>query len=398
MEINDICFLTEHFGSATKIPCRVLMHGGYTIVPGEASERDREPFFSDEKLATGMWTLAQEAYGVQIVSEGDWLHYALFHVKNEMCVVLGPVCYGMPEDAECARYRVRHALRASDWRPAVLDREAFVSAVLLAYFCFTGERLTPEEIGMPKTGGYDLDQNRLELYIHEQKLEENERNQITYQREQASLQTIRDGDPETARARSMELGALELLPRKTADVRKHYEYLACSTIAVAAHVAMDSGVRAELAYSLIDVGQQRLSVCRTIQEMVRLMQDTMVGFAYCVQSSRGRKAIGYYTEGCEEYIRRHLYTPFTVREMARDLGFHPNYLSAKFVRENGISITRYVRKLRMEIAANLLRYSDMEIGAVAQHLCYATQSHFGEHFRAEYGVSPQRFRMREKRK
>ena len=67
------------------------------------------------------------------------------------------------------------------------------------------------------------------------------------------------------------------------------------------------------------------------------------------------------------------------------------YLSAKFSREAGISLTDFILKQKTEEAKRLLRYSDKSAAAISSYLGFS-QSHFSRVFRKYSGKTPAEYR------
>ena len=59
-----------------------------------------------------------------------------------------------------------------------------------------------------------------------------------------------------------------------------------------------------------------------------------------------------------------------------------------------MTIQEYICKVRVERAANLLRYSDEEISAIALYVNFPSQSYFGKMFRKYMGMTPLEYRKR----
>lgn len=78
--------------------------------------------------------------------------------------------------------------------------------------------------------------------------------------------------------------------------------------------------------------------------------------------------------------------------MAKDLGLSRSYLSRHFSEQTGITLQDYVLQTRLEAAANMLRFSEEQIGAIAEYLCFPSQSYFAERFRKQYGMTPGEYR------
>lgn len=68
------------------------------------------------------------------------------------------------------------------------------------------------------------------------------------------------------------------------------------------------------------------------------------------------------------------------------------YLSARFIRETGISVTEYVLREKTEEAKKLLEYTDKPILAVGEYLGFSSQSHFTRVFKKMTGLPPGEYR------
>ncbi|MGE0443157.1 MAG: AraC family transcriptional regulator [Gemmatimonadales bacterium] len=86
--------------------------------------------------------------------------------------------------------------------------------------------------------------------------------------------------------------------------------------------------------------------------------------------------------------------PLTIAQLARDEGIHPVYLARAFRRLHGCGPADYLRQLRIDHAATLLRQSDLPLARVAAAVGYADQSHFHRQFQRRMGVTPGAYRRR----
>lgn len=68
-------------------------------------------------------------------------------------------------------------------------------------------------------------------------------------------------------------------------------------------------------------------------------------------------------------------------------------LSKIFSQVRGITIERYAILLRIELAKELLCYSQLDMAEIAYRLGYASPTHFSAQFRKETGLSPKAFRQ-----
>ncbi len=87
-------------------------------------------------------------------------------------------------------------------------------------------------------------------------------------------------------------------------------------------------------------------------------------------------------------LRRDLAAPPGLETIGREVGCSPFYLSRTFSQEAGMTIPQYLRKLRMERAAELLREGRHNVTEAALEVGYSSLSHFSQAFCQIVGCCP----------
>jgi AraC-like DNA-binding protein len=87
-------------------------------------------------------------------------------------------------------------------------------------------------------------------------------------------------------------------------------------------------------------------------------------------------------------LRRDLTTAPALEAIAREVGCSPFYLSRTFSKETGQTIPQYLRQLRMDKAAELLRTGRFNVTEVALEVGYNSLSHFSHAFHQTFGCCP----------
>ena len=87
-------------------------------------------------------------------------------------------------------------------------------------------------------------------------------------------------------------------------------------------------------------------------------------------------------------LRRDLAQVPTLEVLAREVGCSPFYLSRTFSKETGQTIPQFVRQLRMERAAELLKTGRYNVTEVALEVGYNSLSHFSQAFHQTFGCCP----------
>src|SRR5215475_2652574 len=87
-------------------------------------------------------------------------------------------------------------------------------------------------------------------------------------------------------------------------------------------------------------------------------------------------------------LKQNLAEPPSLEELGRKIGCSHFYLSRIFSAQTGQTITQYLRRLRMEKAAELLRSGEYNVTEVALEVGYASPSHFSQAFHEAFGCCP----------
>ena len=87
-------------------------------------------------------------------------------------------------------------------------------------------------------------------------------------------------------------------------------------------------------------------------------------------------------------LRRDLPDPPTLEQLGREVGCSPFYLSRTFSKETGRTIPQYLRQLRLERAAELLKLGALNVTEVALEVGYNSLSHFSQAFHQQFGCCP----------
>jgi AraC family transcriptional regulator len=93
-----------------------------------------------------------------------------------------------------------------------------------------------------------------------------------------------------------------------------------------------------------------------------------------------------------DFLHEHALAPLRMAEVARAAGRHEIHLAREFRRFFGTSIGAYLRRLRTEHAAGLLRQPHSNVSAVALNSGFGSHSHLCREFKARFGVTPSQYR------
>ena len=93
-----------------------------------------------------------------------------------------------------------------------------------------------------------------------------------------------------------------------------------------------------------------------------------------------------------DYINNHLDEPIEVAMLARIANISTFHFCRVFKALRGESPIAYIARLRIETAAQLLRYTSLPVEAIAFNVGYETPASLSKAFKLQYGFSPTQYR------
>jgi AraC-like DNA-binding protein len=104
--------------------------------------------------------------------------------------------------------------------------------------------------------------------------------------------------------------------------------------------------------------------------------------------TRAQRAARERVERARIILKEGMQNPPPLEELGRLVGCSPFYLSRLFSQETGMTIQQYVRQVRMERAAELLRAGKCNVTEAALEVGYNSLSHFSTVFHETFGCCP----------
>jgi len=92
------------------------------------------------------------------------------------------------------------------------------------------------------------------------------------------------------------------------------------------------------------------------------------------------------------FICRNYTEPLTSADVARAVGFSPNYLSRKFRAAAGIGLHEYIVFVRLQHAAQELVSTSDSITTIALRCGFSDSNYFKDSFKKKYGITPRNYR------
>lgn len=93
-----------------------------------------------------------------------------------------------------------------------------------------------------------------------------------------------------------------------------------------------------------------------------------------------------------EWIRSNCHRSISISSVAENFHYNPQYISARFKKETGQTITAYINSIRIELSKTLLANSDISIKEAAYSCGFADEKYYMRIFREREGMTPLQYK------
>ena len=331
----------------------------------------------------------------------------LFHYYGVLNAPAGALVVGPTSQIMAGEQDLRELAFRLDVPPGVVN--AFVAAMrgiqrlpvetLLQMLCTVnhflngGERLTLSDVAIAgdeqRTIKTSLEQRRTRKVYEEGPPPGEAHNTLAL--EELLMDLVRRGDTAALKGWMAAAPAVRggtIAPNQLRQLRNTF----IVSVTLAARAAIRGGMGEEEAFSLSDGYIQRVELLTDPGKIMNLQYSMVLEYTEQVEKLHlGRQPTRLAAE-VANYVRRHLSEPISAEKMAEEFYLSRPYLSARFKRETGLTLTDYILTEKTEEAKRLLRYSDKPAAAIGAYLGFSSHGHFIRVFKKYAGQTPNDYR------
>ncbi len=363
---------------------------------GEILESGQELCFRlPEKVLKEYFKHAEKVTIPAIQSEEGGICYLFFQVGDGLAV-LGPAASRKISPEDQKRYLFRRFHIRNNFQIPYVKIQRMASCLSSVSALLTGEYCEEEDIlWLTDKNGSEVRTGLIrDLYQIADSMEEQENYPVMNwldQVEKGEIVEPGDIDPAEIYEQLYQAG----IRTERADM-KQAEYMVAAAVALAGQAAVRGGADPCRVRKVSVLVLQKLSECRELSEMGELEMDVICIFSALVRRHQNHDRKNPYCEKIKIYIARHIRGKIRMIDIAKGVGLSPNYLTALFRREEGISVKQYIMQEKLAVSENLLKNTEASVGDIAEYLTFSSQSCFSSHFRERYGMTPTEYRRRYK--
>lgn len=369
-----------------------ILHGNITCISEsgaiEACYEDMaaqcNPLFTDPEFLSAVHERERKDYP-DLFYEKDTILYAVVSLENAK-IVAGPVSTEKhTKDSEHYLMQHHHISDETGFRLSFCELKVFVSGILMLYHMITGKELTINDLWQ-KNGIRETDiievKGQISSVIFEHQEQELPHN--PYDQEVRELDSIRHGDVEMLNRSLAETYRGEVGQLAKNQVRQAKNIAIC-VIALASRAAISGGMIPEEAFSMVDGYIMKIEDMNNAVKIDSMMRQAEYEFAECVAEIHKNQQKNELVEWTKNYIYQNLHSDIVIGEIGQKIGVNTSYLSDLFHKVEGTTIQQYIRKEKIRLAENMLRYSDYEVKEIASYLSFLFSKLLWKYFPAADG-------------
>ncbi|MDY3917683.1 MAG: response regulator [Candidatus Limivivens sp.] len=152
--------------------------------------------------------------------------------------------------------------------------------------------------------------------------------------------------------------------------------------------AQETDIEADALGQINVISAQAENVMDFVEKICRLIEEIYASMTVVDSDKQVEKV----AELLWENIHQHFTEEIDVNEFARNYGYHHVYLITQFSKIKGISPTKLIIQLKMNMAKQLLKNTDMTLKNIGIAVGYNEVSYFSRTFKEHEGISPSAFR------
>lgn len=171
------------------------------------------------------------------------------------------------------------------------------------------------------------------------------------------------------------------------------KYYAVAFVTLISRKAIEGGMYENTVYKKADKFIELIDQQTSAREIIQLISEALYDWTRTVKEFKENAQVSPITNNCIEIIQRSLFNKVTIKALAQLLNENDEQLSQQFKKELGVSINKYVRDQKLDLAKDLLINTDMSIAEISSLLKFSTQSYFTVIFKKKFGSTPEKLRL-----
>ena len=223
---------------------------------------------------------------------------------------------------------------------------------------------------------------------------ENGNRQVAYNHEISFYELVASGNMARLDEALKSIGSTQTLGILSPDKLRNAKAPTVILTALVSRFCIEAGLEISVAYNLSDIYIELIDAANSTDAVYNVQNDMLRSYCRKMSDLSKNRVVSRHIVVAIDYIRSHIQENLTVESIADSLSLNSSYLSKLFKQEMGITLSRYIRDQKINVACNMLRHLDESSLTIANYLGFSSQSHFIQVFKKSTGLTPEEYRRR----
>lgn len=170
-------------------------------------------------------------------------------------------------------------------------------------------------------------------------------------------------------------------------IQTFFSYIIICCVAV-----MESGVDTGKAVQIFDTYTSKGKLIKNVSELKAVCRNISIDYCNEIENLEKFDTESSVVRKCMHYIHNNIQSKISVNDLAGYCGVSARTVSRHFEEFYGLSVAKYIMKLKLKEAAFLLANTDMNLSEISNQLSFSSQSHLSNAFKKQYLCTPQVYR------
>ncbi|MCL2221129.1 MAG: helix-turn-helix transcriptional regulator [Oscillospiraceae bacterium] len=393
MHISLENYVIEHITMTAHCPIRMLCNAGRLIQSWGAHNNEADPVSTNADFVMSLIHNASPAHPTFHVELSGVIYGVVKTERNtNENYLFGPVCFEENLTEIEHKLKQQHKIVSEQSFLTYCNLQHFCSSVLLLHNVLNKNTLMLYELYNLIYSIPDIDDKVLTTRTKEFfEYQEYEVLRNPYGRELRERIAIKNGDSD-ALLKALNEPFVGRYGKLAEDELRSHKNLGILGVFLGRISAIEGGVLHEVASTMLDGYVRLIEDVTQISEVDIIVRKAKFEFLNKVVEKMNIPKDNPLITSCMSIIQNKMHSKITVKELAAELGVHPDYLSNLFHKLTGTKLMDYITAEKINRSKDMLAYSEYSCIEIAYYLGFSSQSYYSYIFKKNVGMTPSEYR------
>lgn len=337
-----------------------------------------------------------EAKKIYYVTDRFFFTYQILPITDKKYILIGPYLSFMPSVNQILELAQEYNLNSSimyelekyySYFYIISDNSPFHSMIQTLYECIWNQDVNIQKMNI----NWEISKDIFIEHEENRQIDKNIKElEHRYEMERQVIEAVSRGDIKSAMRIKMIKGCFK---QRLADPIRNLKNYAIIMNTMLRKAAEYGGVHPLYLDKLSSEFAMKIELLPSTNTHEKLMNEMIISYCNIVNNHSIKK----YSELIQHvilYINSNISTNLSLKNIANIHDINASYLSDKFKKETGKTLTQFILQIRMKLAINLLNDTNLQIQTIAGHCGILDVNYFCKLFKQFFNETPNEYRKK----